>query len=316
MKPLFRTYHHLVRKHSEKEDIFKLRNNWIPVDPREWKERTNMTVKVGLGTQDNQEQIANLNGIFQNQMQAMQLGLPVVTPQNIHATLSEIAEKMGQAPEKFFTPPEQIPPPPEKQDPQMALIQAQMKIESDKAQLKSQELRIKAAQVTSDAQLDQQKAQLETIKAEQKRIESISQGEKDLLAAQLKRREVEQQENADAAKAAITMSTHESEQMLEKYKADLAAAVEMAKAGIKADPEALKSIGIDVSDLAVENALRESEERSQETIRKLTNTINDFQDEQAQEQEVIYDDDGRILSVGKKRVERDGSGNLVRIVKQ
>ncbi len=42
---------------TTREQKIKLRNQWVPVDPREWDSKFNMTVTVGLGT-GSQEMVA------------------------------------------------------------------------------------------------------------------------------------------------------------------------------------------------------------------------------------------------------------------
>jgi len=204
VKELFRTYHHLIRKHADRETRFRLKNTWVPVDPREWRERTNLTVKVGLGTQNNQEMIANLTNLLNTQMQMIQMGVPVLLPQNVHAAAADLAEAMGLVQEKYWTSPEKIPPPPPQADPQMELIKLQQQVESARLQLQQQEM--------------VSKQQLDAVKTELERIKSAQTYEKELAALQLKARELDLKDESDTLKAA-----------LDKYKADLNAEIELFK---------------------------------------------------------------------------------------
>lgn len=102
LRDLMLELHSLIRKHSDKETAIKLRNTWVPVDPRGWKTRYDMTINVGLGTGNREQQMANLMGVMNIQKEAFQSG--IVTPENIYNAASKMAEIAGfKAPEMFFT---------------------------------------------------------------------------------------------------------------------------------------------------------------------------------------------------------------------
>jgi hypothetical protein len=58
IRDLFALIHATIRKHGQEAATVRLRNQWITVDPREWKTRNDMTIHVGLGTGGKQEQAA------------------------------------------------------------------------------------------------------------------------------------------------------------------------------------------------------------------------------------------------------------------
>src|SRR5207245_10748125 len=60
IRDLFSLLHALVRKHGSQAQIVRLRNQWVTVDPRDWKARNDMTIHVGLGTDSKSEQLAHL----------------------------------------------------------------------------------------------------------------------------------------------------------------------------------------------------------------------------------------------------------------
>jgi hypothetical protein len=72
---------------------FRLRNEFVQLDPNEWRDWYDMTINVGLGTGDKQQQAAHLQMILQNQMQLMQMGL--AGPKEVHATMSKMTENAG-----------------------------------------------------------------------------------------------------------------------------------------------------------------------------------------------------------------------------
>jgi hypothetical protein len=100
--------HELLRKHSDKEMVLRLRNQWMPVDPRIWKHRYDMTISVGLGTGNREQQMANLMAVMNVQREAFQAG--IVTPENVYNSATKLAEIAGfKAPEQFFTNQQQQP---------------------------------------------------------------------------------------------------------------------------------------------------------------------------------------------------------------
>jgi hypothetical protein len=67
VKELFKLVHYLVRTTLTKPDIIRLRNKWVEVDPREWKARKDLSISVGLGA-GNKDQQLNLH-----RMQALRI---------------------------------------------------------------------------------------------------------------------------------------------------------------------------------------------------------------------------------------------------
>lgn len=123
VKELFRIVHELTLKHARMEEVVQLRGKWVPIDPRQWKKRSDMTISVGLGVGNREQLMKNLMLILQYQLPAVQMG--VATPQNIYNTLSELTKAAGFAsPEKFWTDPSKMPPRPQQPDPQ--LVKAKM----------------------------------------------------------------------------------------------------------------------------------------------------------------------------------------------
>lgn len=112
-----------VSQYQNRVQQVKLNGRWLQIDPREWKNKYDLTVSVGIGTAGKAQQIQNLTLLGNAQREALQIGL--ATPQNIYQTLTRLAEAMGyKDSDQFFTPPSNQPQP-EKPDP--AIILEQMK---------------------------------------------------------------------------------------------------------------------------------------------------------------------------------------------
>ena len=157
IKTALRKAHRLIREHFGSDLAVKLRNTWVPVNPREWAERTNLKVAVGIGTKSKQERLAGAMAIAQLQEKLMAIGL--VQPQHIYAMASEVVEASGyDGAERFFVDPQKTPIPPKQPDP---LMMAQ--VESLKAQ--GQAMMTDAQAKMAQAQIKQQEAQLERERA-------------------------------------------------------------------------------------------------------------------------------------------------------
>ena len=120
------------------------------MNPREWNDRYNATVQVGLGTGSQDQRLDVLTKVLNVQEKIMSKGgMGIVKPQNIYNTLAKYLENAGYADAtKFFNNPENTPPaqPKQKQnDPAMVLAQ--------------QELQMKQAKDQADIKFKQQKLQ-------------------------------------------------------------------------------------------------------------------------------------------------------------
>lgn len=151
IKSLFLRIHELNRKHQQKAQIFRLRNEWVPVDPSDWRTRYDMTVKIGLGIGTRQQNLLHLNSIAQRQREAIDIGWGnlVVTPQHWYRTSAELVKNAKlDNPELYFKDPEQAMAPPPNPE--------QLKLQQQQQQLAAQEQAIDQRR----QQLDAQKAQL------------------------------------------------------------------------------------------------------------------------------------------------------------
>jgi hypothetical protein len=138
VKDLFMMVHRLVRTNYTKPDIVRLRNEWVEVDPRQWKTRTDMSITVGLGTGNKDQQLQHLMTMLGVQKEALQIG--IATPKNIYHSCIKLAQNAGfKDAEEFFTDPatqQQQPPQP---DPKVVEAQMKAQLEDKKLQQKAQD---------------------------------------------------------------------------------------------------------------------------------------------------------------------------------
>ena len=157
----------LVSQHVDRAQQVKINGRWLTVDPREWKNRYNMTVSVGVGTFGRQQQVANLSLVGQAQEKLLPLGL--VTPGNIYQTAKRLVEAMGyRDADQFFTAPQEGQAPPQGDDGGSPEAQALIQAEQIKAQASMQNAQL-------DAQITLQKAEMDNatkLRIERERIES------------------------------------------------------------------------------------------------------------------------------------------------
>ena len=170
VKELFKLVHRLVRTTLTKPDIVRMRNKWVEVDPREWEDRNDLSISVGLGAGNKDQQLAHLMSILNMQKEAIQIGL--TSPEKIYNALSKLTQNAGfKNPEEFWTNPASTPEQEGQQNkPSEAeiMVQGQLQIEQQKAQaqmMQEQErskndIIIEREKIIAQAELEKFKAQL------------------------------------------------------------------------------------------------------------------------------------------------------------
>jgi len=173
VKDLFRGILRLVAKHQQKSRIVRLRNEWTPMDPREWNTGMDMTVSVGLGTGNKDQMLAHIMAIMQLQEKIVQSGglNTMVSPVNIYNAASDIVKNSGlKSEDRYFTDPSKAPPQQPKPDPEMQKVQAQIQGDQMKAQ---NDLQLQQAKMQADMQLKREQMMLDfQLKQEELRIKA------------------------------------------------------------------------------------------------------------------------------------------------
>jgi hypothetical protein len=174
VKSLFKGILQLLCKYQDKPRIIRMRGQYIQMDPREWSNQYDVSISVGLGTGNKQEQMAMLAMILDKQERILQQfgpANPLVTVGQYRETLGRMIEAAGfKDSATFFKPvtPEidqaLSNPPPQQQQPDPAIqammmqAQAQLEIDRQKALADIQAKREKAA---AEIQLAREKAAAE-----------------------------------------------------------------------------------------------------------------------------------------------------------
>ena len=108
MRQLFRLIASTIIKNSDKEEIIRLNNQFVSVDPRVWSADMDIIVTVGLGTGRENEKAAVLRETLQMQMSIWQQYGPnngMVTMTNIRNTLADTLAAVGlKNSERYYLP--------------------------------------------------------------------------------------------------------------------------------------------------------------------------------------------------------------------
>jgi hypothetical protein len=129
--PMFRGIFKTLTDYCMEKLSFRLNGNFVQYDPQEWRDAYDMTINVGIGTGDKEQQTLMLNGIEMAQAAAIQgggMGL-LVTPKNIYNLQKRKVELAGfkDANEFWTMPPEEMPkPPPPPPDPKVQIEGAKL----------------------------------------------------------------------------------------------------------------------------------------------------------------------------------------------
>lgn len=243
VKALFQLVHELTLKNSRQQEMVQLRGKWIPVNPRQWVKRNDMTVNVALGTGDKAAQIAMLNQILLIQQQAAAVG--IATPQNIYSTLVRLTKTAGYKDEnEFWTDPTQAPPrPPPPPDPRIQVEAMRQQADAQRFQAESQ----------MTQQIEGMKLQLDKQKAEMQLQVQAANDARDSEREQLKA-----QYNAQIEQMKLENDRQIAEMQagVDKYRADLQSQTQvlLKQMELGIDPNVQASTDAVASSLADSNA--------------------------------------------------------------
>ena len=158
MRRMFKGILNIVITHQDRERVVRLRDEWVPVDPRVWDSSMDCSVNVGLGSGMTDERLAVLGQVVAQQKEILEkLGPsnPLVSLGQFRHTLAKMLEISGYPDSNQFFKPLPLdyePPPPEqpsKPSPEEMMVEAQL------------------MDIQARSQIEQQKVQLATMKQQQ-----------------------------------------------------------------------------------------------------------------------------------------------------
>jgi hypothetical protein len=219
--------HQLLRSHWDVETAVKLRGEWVDVDPQGWRDRTDMTINVGLGFNTKQQQMGMLVQLLSMQKEAAAQGM--ADGANVYNTLEKLVNAGGLGDvRQYFIDPEsddfESPEPPE--DANLILAKAQAKALDQEQNRKDQEAAGQQESDAAKAQADIAKAQADGAKAEADQANTKVQQRIDVRRLALDEIKMEKEGLLDEGELAAKIKNMEADTLKKHAEADEA----MAKA--------------------------------------------------------------------------------------
>ena len=156
MKDLFKIVLHLITTHQDAPRMVRLRNEFVPIDPRVWNSNMDVSINVALGRGTDAERMMMLRQIGEMQKDAMQtMGAqnPLTDITKLSNTLKAMTELAGfKDTSQFWSNPAEFTPPPQQDKPDINEMLIQVQIQQIQADIQK-----KAAQL----QLDREKMQMD-----------------------------------------------------------------------------------------------------------------------------------------------------------
>jgi hypothetical protein len=320
VKNLFQVVHALTLKHTRQQEIVRLRNQWVPVDPRLWAARNDMTISVALGSGDKAQQIMFLEGVLQKQVLAAQHGLS--DPVKIYNTLKRMTNIAGfKDHEEFWTDPSTQPPKPPQTPPEVLAEQAkgqvQLMVEQGKGQISLQ-----VAEKNAQLKLQEIRGNLELQAMNDERD-----ARREIMRAQMDA-ELEKQ------KMALDEWKTQLETTMEKYKTDADNAVKLQIAGLQAQSQTENAVlslgaqaheseqqrgadkearGEEMKARRAETESKKAEQKKPEEAKKALDQVNQAMEKLSKMQKELLDRQDEIVKEAQrpKVPVRDKDGKLI-----
>ena len=169
MRRLFKLIAHCIINNADKEEIIRLNNEFVAVDPRSWDADADMIVNVGIGTGREAEKSAVLRETLQMQMSVWQQYGPqngLVTMTNVRNTLADLLGTVGlKNTDRYYLPvtfekEQELIAAKQQQAAQQAAMMQQGQTDPQQAFMATEQMK-----ASTKAQVDMAKLQLEAQKA-------------------------------------------------------------------------------------------------------------------------------------------------------
>jgi hypothetical protein len=174
----------LLVKHQPKARMIRLRNEWVPVDPRGWNPDLDLTVNVGLGLGNKAENLAQSQALLEAMANASQTQFaPMISPENAYNAFKRFVQAVGvKNVDDYVTEPDAQQQPEAQPDPAMEKVKGEQQIAAIKLQGEQQaqaakikfmqeegaaKIQLAREQAAAEAQLARDKAAVELELAQQ-----------------------------------------------------------------------------------------------------------------------------------------------------
>jgi len=250
VKDMFVGLHALIRETSSGEQMVRLRNKWVPVDPTSWGSRKDMTIEIGVGASGQEAEMLKLQQALQLQeaIVAQQGGAqgPLVTAENVYNMTKRFLEKglRIKNADAYISDPAEAEPQEPQPDPKLVEVQskaelAKMDLEGRQAlaqadmqgkmMLAEVDIQAKQADMAARLQMDTQKAA----------AKASLDAESAALDAQLKRDEAAAsiQAKRDQVAGELALKREQIAAELELKREQIALDAELRREGMRVDAE-------------------------------------------------------------------------------
>jgi hypothetical protein len=313
LRPLFEDARELYAKNFKGETTRQVRGQWVTVNPSDWKRRQDVTVTVGLGHASTERRLMALSDTIQKQQLAVEsggMGL-LVTPENIHAALTDYTELLGlQAGKYWMDPATAQPKPAEGPDPalliQQQAVEAQRQrndVEMYKADLNKQVKEMEAQMRMAESEAKQESEHLrEQLKFMESRAKAAEGEAKLQLDAEIAQKQIE----IDMAKVTLESQSDQMQRELDMWKT----MVEMKMMNGGGAFDEVQGRMVDIAQ-ATQAAMQEMSQSHAEETRGLYETIVSLKEEANAPRRFTRDASGLVAFVNDKPVHRDESGRVI-----
>ena len=171
VKELFLQLYRLSRTNNSEVDIVKLRGRFVPVTPYDWKDRFDMTVTVGLGNQNKDQQLMHLNNIstMLRGIGDTQFGY-LINAEHVHTLATEFIQNAGyKNAARFIGDPREVQPP--EPQPSADMVAAQGEAQKDVADANLKQVQAQAQQAEAQMKQAEFQLKLEGLKFEREKFE-------------------------------------------------------------------------------------------------------------------------------------------------
>ncbi len=148
--PMFQGIFKVLTDNGMEKLSYRLNGKFVQSDPQEWRDQYDMTINVGIGTGDVQQQNVFLQQIAQTQAMVAQspFAKSLMSPDKFYNVQARLAENAGfKNPEEFWVDPASVPPEAEQPpppDPKVVLEQEKLKNDQMKTQAEMQQKSVEA----------------------------------------------------------------------------------------------------------------------------------------------------------------------------
>lgn len=222
IKPLCIKIRDLSIKHVDAVTDFRFRGQWYQIQPSEWPDRTNCTVRVGTGTGNHQLQTAALANVLQIQKELALSGSVLVNPKKAFDTIDDYCKFNGlNGAVRYFVDPDS---PEGKQAAQAKKQQdAEAKDKADKIEIAMAEAQVKIA----DAEMAKAQAQGENVKLKNqveqgKNILTLKEQQSDNVISSLK-------QQLEEVKTALSVRSDDADRQLKESDSIRRTALELTR---------------------------------------------------------------------------------------